>query len=163
MSKKNLRMDRSKYFSTVHGERMPDDEHRNVHYVQDGLMYDASGSLIIELVPDNKRAAVEAKIKKLNGEKSAVPAVPQDDDDNGGEGQSGDDGGDEGGGSSDDDVNLEAWLRGEQQFAWFKVAAAIRDRFKKQVNNAADAVVFLIEENVVPPDQVADKFKKHLT
>lgn len=162
MSKKNLRMDRSKYFSTVHGERMPDDEHRNVHYVQDGLMYDASGSLIIELVPDNKRAAVEAKIKKLNGEKSAVPAVPQDDDvDDNGEGQSGE--GHDGEGVSDDEVNLESWLRGEQQFAWFKVAAAIRDRFKKQVANAADAVVFLVEENVVPPDQVADKFKKHLT
>ena len=41
-------------------------------------------------------------------------------------------------------------------------AAAIRDRYKKQVNNSADAVVFLVEEGVVPADQVGDKLKKHL-
>lgn len=173
-SKNRIRMDRSKYFSTIHGERQPGDEHRHAHFAQDGLFFDASGHLILELVPEDKKAAVEARLRKMNkttGEKRAVPSVPADaadqtddsdpdDDDEDDEAGAGDDASDPS--SNSDDVNLESWLRGEQQVQWFKVAAAIRDRFKKQVANAADAVVFLVEQGVVPADQVGGKLKKYL-
>lgn len=164
-AKKTIRMDRSKYFSTIHGERTPSDEYRQAHFAQDGLYFNAAGHLILELVPEDKKAAVEARLRKINKDApaQAAPAVAQktseiaDDDDAGDDDEDvvSDDG-------PSEEVNLEAWLRGEQQVQWFKVAAAIRDRYKKQVNNSADAVVFLVEEGVVPADQVGDKLKKHL-
>lgn len=170
-AKKTIRMDRSKYFSTVHGERKPGDDHANVFFYQDKLPFNANGELVMEAVPEELKDAVERRIAKLNKSASAVPSVkrpePADDDDDAGdtggdsEGDDDDDKADENP-SNGDDVNLEAWLRGTEKYQWFKVAAAIRDRYNRNVSNAADAVVFLVAEGLVPADQVADAHKKHL-
>ncbi len=48
-----IQLDRSKPFSTIHGERLPDDPLFNVCYMQNGLPFDAND----RLVPDDGRTA----------------------------------------------------------------------------------------------------------
>ncbi len=154
-----LRMDRSRYYSTVHGEREQQDPHARAVYMQDGLSFDGEGFLIAELVPENKKAAVEARLKKLSHaeKKHASPATAADDGDFGPTGQDSQQPGETAGG-----VNLESWLRGEERYPWFQVAGAIRARFNRNVNNQTDAVIFLAQEGLVPPDQMAENFQKLL-
>lgn len=153
-----LRMDKSKYFTTVHGERAGDDPHSKVQAYQDGLPFDAEGLVILELVPEDKKEMVERRMAKLNSVKSAVPAATQQEAPENASNGGNDD--DDKGSDTSGDVNLESWLRGEARYPWFTVVAAIRSRFNKQVSNTTDAVTFLVEdEKVVTPDQLADGLK----
>ena len=63
------RLDRSRYHSTVHGERTPDDPMASVHYYQDGLPFDSAGHLVEELLDDEQLVAIKTKNK-------ATPAAP---------------------------------------------------------------------------------------
>lgn len=166
-----VRMDRGKDYATVHGEREHGSTHALVHFYQDGLPFDSNGFLlfdhaVFELGSENPsaqalklRALAERKLKKASKNRPAEPApddadAPSDDDDR--DQDEGDDGDD------DDSVNLEAWLRGEQDVQWHILTQEIARRYKRRVANLPDAVVFLVEQNVVPPDQVAKKYQKHL-
>lgn len=164
-----IRVDRTRDHATIHGERGPDDPYRAAFFQQDGLFFDASGALIPELVPEALKAKVEKKLRKLNGGKlpdetqQAAPAgenAPEGDD-------TGKDGEDETNDDDDnplsDEVNLDSWLTGNTNYPWFAVAKAIRERFKKNVSSAADAVLFLVvDEKIVAPEDIADKFKAYL-
>lgn len=158
-----LRMDKSRTHATVHGERAPGDPHQKVHFYQDGLPFDAEGLLIPGLVPEDKKAFVERRLKKQGGgnpEASSAAAEPV----GGGAGDNQDDDREDGESTnSNPEVNLEAWLRGEVRYQWFQVAAAIRKRFAKNVSNQADAILYLVtEENVVRADQLAPAFQSAL-
>lgn len=162
-----LRMDKSKYFSSVHGERAPDDAHAKIHFYQDGLPFDGEGLLLVDLVPEDKRELVDRRLKKLNAAQKPVPepvrtatvSDPADDDeDDDGDG----DKSSETGQITPGDVNLEAWLRGEANYVWFSIPAAIRQRFSKNVSNKTDAVTYLVEEEkIVSPDQLAEALQPH--
>lgn len=165
-----LRMDRGKAFSSVHGERAPNDPHAKVMFYQDGLPFDSNGIYVEGLVTDARLLAVaERKLKKLakaSGSKDAdspaadsVSGLPADDGDE-------DDDDDKPltpGNPGADDVNLESWLRGEAQYQWFSISAAISKRFGRRVTGVADAVLLLVaEEKIVAADQVAAPLKQHL-
>lgn len=161
MNTPQLRMDKSKYFSTVHGERTPDDRHAGVHFYQDGIPFDHDGLAMPEVI-DGKDAKAQAtyqrKLRRLattagQSAEEDVAEKPADDDDR--DEHDLDD-------RDVDDINLEAWARGDAQYPWFAVSAAIRKRYAKQVTSAADAIVFLVNEKVLPPGMVAKRFQDAL-
>lgn len=151
MTSPQVRMDKSREHSTIHGERTPDDPHAGVHFYQDGLPFDAQGILCADhrdLQGDSKQAVklreiVERKMKKASKSQKIVdgeaPAAPADDDDEP-EAPEADD---------NEPVNLEAWARGEQKVAWNDVSQAIARRFKRRVTGKLDAIEFLIEQKVI--------------
>lgn len=152
-------MDRSKYYSTVHGERSPDDPSRNVHFYQDGLPFDAHGILVPELVksPEHK-ALVDRKMKKLAAAMKAADTSADED-------KSADDA-DEGDSanvstaSTADDVNLEAWLRGEAKYHFFAIREAIRKRFSHNIKDQRNAIeILVLDEKIVSEDELAPAFR----
>lgn len=164
-----LRMDKSKYFSTVHGERAAGDPHAKIHFYQDGLPFDGEGLLLVDLVPDDKRELVDRRLKKLAATvqkpvpepvRTAPVADPESDDGDDDADNQGDDAATQN--ITPGDVNLESWLRGEANYVWFSIPAAIRQRFSKNVSNKTDAVTYLVEEEkVVTPDQLSEALKPH--
>lgn len=158
-----IKMDRSRDYSTVHGDRGPGDPHRHVHFYQNGLPFNAQGILVIdhpemtEESPEGekRRAAAEKLIRRAM--KHQAKAEPDDAD----RADVTDDDGDE-----DDDnggiVNLEEWITGRQQYPWAEVGNAIAARYSKRVVSQPEAVVFLVEEKLVPANQVAKRFQKFL-
>lgn len=155
-----LRMDRSKPFSTVHGERMPGDLHQNTHFFQDSMPFDAGGLLIYDAIEDPKiKAIADRKLKKLpaakTGESRSADGDSAGDDDL-------DPDNDAGGDSkppastSPDDVNLEAWLRGEATYPWFSITKAVRERHSSNISKQSEMVEFLVRDlKIIPEDQVA--------
>src|SRR5262249_19979800 len=145
-----LRLDKSRYFSTIHGQRVPDDPHQHSHFLQDGIHFDAEGLHLDHLVDDEKtRALVDRRLKRQ------VKAAPKADDAGGSVDD--DDVNDQGGGQSDE-VNLEAWLRGTAKYPWFNVTKAVRDRYSSNITKQVDMVDFLVNEaKLVPIDEVDEQ------
>lgn len=163
-----VRMDRSRSFATVHGERGPSDLHAGVHFYQDGIPFDAQGFLLFDhpdlKVPgahgDKIRALVERKLKKAASIAAKQPPKPAKERD-----VDSDPDADESDADAEDDlldpVNLEAWLRGEQEVEWNDVSQEIARRFKVRKSKVEDAVAFLVnEQRVVAKDQLRRKFQK---
>ena len=155
-------LDRSRSYSTVHGERPPGDPHAGVHFYQDGLPIDAQGFLVAnhpDLQGDGKQATklreiAERKLRKgikqaKRDEVSETDAPVEVDEDDG---------------EIDDDqpVNLEAWARGEQRVVWGEVTQAIARRFSRRVASKKDAIEFLVAEHVVAADQLSAEHQKLL-
>ena len=148
-SPKKLRMDRSRPFGEIHGDRGPGEKYSLAHFTQDGIFFDASGLHIDELVEDDKvRALVDRRLKK-----AAKPAG-----DAGGSDETDDDPGETkapGSDSAPDDVNLEAWLRGEAKYPWFAITKRVRERYSQNISKQIDMIEFLVEdEKVIPMDQL---------
>ena len=63
-------------------------------------------------------------------------------------------------------VNMEAFLRGEEDVPWHVLTQEIAARYKRRVPNMREAIIFMIEEEdgpkVIPKAQLAPKFLKHL-
>ena len=157
-----LRMDRSKDFSTIHGERTPGDPHARVHFFQDGLPFDSQGFYLDGFLDDSSdpegklRALVERRLRKLEGQ-----PLPADADAEALDEQVAKAGAK--GGAGQDDVNLEAWARGEAQYIFGEVRAAIKKRFGQVVKDQKVAIELLaLDEKVVPEDQIAPAFKQLL-
>lgn len=156
-----IRMDKTKPYGEVHGERGPNDPLANVHFTQDGMPFDAQGLLVYDAINDEKvKKAVDAKLKRMSAK--AAPAAESEAD-----GEDVDDGEDDGDseGSTDavpaasvtpGDVNIESWLRGEANYAWGKITKAVRERYHQNISKQAEMVAFLIlDEKVIPEDEVA--------
>lgn len=158
-----LRMDRSKPFATVHGERLPGDLHQNTHFFQDSMPFDAAGLLIYDAIEDPKiKAIADRKLKKMPAAKPAAEGdgdgADDDDPDNG-------TGGDTKppASTSPDDVNLEAWLRGEMSYPWFSITKAVRERHSQNISKQADMVEFLVRDlKIIPEDQVGADLRQFL-
>lgn len=146
-----LRLDRSRYSATVHGQRTQGDKHQLVHFIQDGIHFDAEGLHLDDLVEDDEtRALVDRRLKKQGKAAKGDSAGGGSDNTDPEEKSSG----------SDDDVNLEAWLRGEQKYEWFKIAKVGRDRFQKNITKQADMVDFLVnDQKIIAKDQVAPSLR----
>jgi hypothetical protein len=150
-----VRMDKSKDYSTVHGERLPNDRHAKVFYYQDGLPFSADEKLIVDHPDITEDTTGRLKERVAHLQKQAIKrqtTAPGDGatDDN-------DDDRDE----APAEVNLSAWAQGEK-FPWQSVSNAIARRFARRVNNKRDAIELLIEEHVVSVDKLSADFKKLL-
>lgn len=165
-----IRMDKSRSFSEVHGTRGPGDPHQHVHFYQEGLPYDAQGFLILdhhELKGDSKEAIKKRelatkKVKRAMADYSRKKAAAQAE--GGPEMPRGiDDADDEEGDGEAPEINLAEWAAGRQAVEWNDVSNAIAGRFKKRVASIADAIIFLVEEGVLPMDAVARKYRKFLS
>lgn len=162
----HVRMDKSKTFSTVHGDRAPGDPHRDIHFFQDQLPFDAHGMLVEGYFDDQNdkggklRALIERRLKKL----STKPAVEVAD--IGGDDDDYEDDGEVSTAPERDDpneVNLESWLRGEAQYQFYAIRAAIQKRYSVVVKDQRAAIEALVlDERIVPEGEIASRFKNLL-
>jgi hypothetical protein len=140
-----IRLDKSRDYSTIHGDRRPGDPHYAVYFYQFGLPFDAHGVLLAdhpEIKADpRKQAAVEKLMKKAVKVKKEAPGDAVDALLNEGDNEDSDD---------TPSLNLEMWARGEQKWRWQEVSDAIAARFSKRVTDKKGAVEVLLEEKVVP-------------
>jgi hypothetical protein len=166
-----VRMDKGREFATVHGERTADDPFKLVHFMQDGLPYDAHGMLLLnhQMLTDGTEEAEQLQriaMKRIKRQ-LAIDAraatrktrhADADADDDDAEVEDVEDAEED----EQEPINLSMWLRGEQDVVWNEVSQHIARTYKKRVNSIADAVVFLVKEGVAPSNAVARKFKKFL-
>lgn len=154
-----VRLDKSRDFSTVHGERLPGDRHHNVHYYQDGLPFDSEGILLFDHPEITEDEAKQRKVMKLTERAQRLLEVARgnrDEDDDEDEDRDEDE-------DQDDDrapINLEAWARGEQKLEWQLVTNAIAQRFAVRVRDKRGALELLIEERVVSIGQLSREHRK---
>lgn len=139
-----IRMDRTRVYSTAHGERGPGDPWAQVHFMQNGLPFDAAGNLIHDHFSIKESPTLVKRVEKLAKEAMKRKQIsPGDDDaDEDGEPQS----------DEDDDapaLNLEAWARGEQDVLWQRVSDALTRRCGRRFTNKRDALEYMIAEGMV--------------
>lgn len=167
-----VRLDRTKPYGTIHGDRTPEDPHYRCHYWQRGLPFDAQGILVPDdgktqpwtamgsdgkpivhqpLYNKDMRAEVERRIARmLRSQKDAdaerttqVPAEEPID--------------------PAEDVNLESYLRGEVDYPFFQLKKACEARFHKKYNRLRTIIEDLVyEEKVIPESQVAPEILRKL-
>lgn len=156
-SHKRLRLDRSRPHGTIHGERPPGDRHQQAHFTQDGITFDSQGFHIDELIEDDKvRALVDRRLKKQGAPKA-------DDDDAGSDNAETDPPPTGGGSPASTDVNLEAWLRGEEKYQWFTITKTVRERFSNNITKATEMIEFLIyDQKIIPEADLAPEFAAQL-
>jgi hypothetical protein len=152
------RMDKSMPYGEVHGERVPDDRHANVHFFQNGLPFNAQGVLLhdhpdVERDPKLKalaalmlKKASKKKVSAPGDDAAADPDADPDDND----------------GVDNDPVNLSEWAKGQQRVEWQNVSDAIAARYKKRIGNKREALEFLIEQRAVSMAELSAEHKKQL-
>jgi hypothetical protein len=132
-----LRLDRSRYHSSVHGEFQS-----TTHYWQDGLPFNAVGHLVVAECDAEMLAKADAKAPKA-APAPKVGAVPLLE---------------EPAPLTEGDVNLELWAKGEARYLPGKVFAAIRERYNKSLTTFADAIEFLVNDvKLIPREQASTK------
>jgi hypothetical protein len=140
-----LRLDRSRYHSSEHGEFQS-----RVRYWQDGLPFDAVGELCTDHCSAEQLARADAKAPKQPQvqvpEQFGHPALDEFTE-----------------GlrtrieEMEGEVNLELWAKGEARYVPAKVFGAIRERYSKSVSTFADAIEFLVNEAKLIPASQASK------
>lgn len=147
-----VRMDRSRSFSTVHGDRTPDDFYAEVHFFQDGLPFNAEGVMMADKI-NRKDEKLMALAERMQNRANALLAKRIERGDT-----------DERKADPDDGVvNLEYWLRGERRYQWPDVSNRIAAVYKKRVTSIKDAIEFLVDDQrLIQRDHVAKEFQKHL-
>ena len=141
-----LKLDRSRPFSTVHGERTAGDPHAQVHFFQNEFPFDAQGNLILDAnlyTPDLKKR-LDAKIKRLESSKGRVDEeeVPGAEDELEGE--------------TSDDVNLVEWLKGTVKYEQVFIFQAVAKRYSFKTQKLGAVVELLVfDEKLVPESEVA--------
>lgn len=164
-----LRLDKTKPYSTIHGERQPDDPHYIVHYQQDGLPFDVQGKLVPDdnrrtpytaldadgkpvqhkpLYDDKRAEKARRKLDRLN-RASTAPVEETDAED------------DPGAAAAEraeaaESVNFESWLRGEARYEHWQLVAAFEARFSRKTQKESDMVIEMVgDEHLVPEDELA--------
>lgn len=166
-----LKLDRSKKFSEVHGDRTPEDPHYRVCYWQDDLPYDAREDLVaddgktnpwigsvegkpIEFFPlytAARRTKVTAKLERLKNAKRQVEEVVETDEES------------EATTDPSDDVNLVSWLKGDVDYPQFALLKAAKNRYHRNFTRLRDLVEDLVyDEKLVPEESVAPRLIKML-
>lgn len=138
-----LRLDRSRYHASIHGEFQSP-----AHFYQDGLPFDALGHLVVAECTEEQLARADAKAPKRRtddggrttdeaGDASSVVRPLSSE-------------------SADGEVDLELWAKGEVRYLPGKVFAAIRERYNKSVTTFADAIEFLVNDvKLIPREQAS--------
>jgi hypothetical protein len=148
-------LDRSRDFSTVHGERAPGDPHHAVCSVQDGLPFDSQDKLLIDH-PDANTEKAKIAVKRLldrarkRAEREAAKLAeeePEEDEELDAE----DDGG---------VIDLKAWAMGQKQYRWQLVSDAIVLKFGKRITAKRDALETLVANGIVQTGQISPELRK---
>jgi hypothetical protein len=169
-----IRLDRSRPFQTIHGDRTQGDPHYNVHFFQGNLPFDAQGALV---PPDPDRAkpwvskdsegkpitcyplyneqmtkVLEAKLKRA----AAVKAKDEVDDE--------EEDASEKLVNLADEVNLEAWLRGQAKYEPHLIYAACKQRYHRSFTRLREVVEELVYDlKLVPEAEVSTDILRHLS
>lgn len=173
-----LRIDKSKTFSTVHGDRTPEDPHYKVHFWQDGLPFDVNGMLVQDdgrvqefsgadaeskpvrykpLYDAKMRAKLEKKLLRLN--KVARAPEPEEIEAD----AEHEDASPELKAAMAESVNLESWLRGEVDYEPWMIFSAYKARYHHQTHKISEVVLNLVEdEKIVRPEQVTKHLQRYL-
>lgn len=184
-----IRLDRSKTFSTNHGDMLPEDPHYRVRFWQGGtlvyqgkkhsvlLPFDAEGSLVPDdgktqpwksKDADNKEVTYHPLydvfkreyLKARLARAAQAAAAPRNEPHLEDEGE-GDD--ETASAPSHEDVDLTAWLRGQAEYAPYLIRAAVRERTGHPQGRISDIVVELVyEEKLIPEEEVCPALKVHL-
>lgn len=165
MSDPVIRLDTSKKFSTVHGDRTPEDAHYRVHFFQSELPFDSQGVLVPDdgksapyfgTSPDGKqvsymplytprmREVLAAKLARFKaGKPVVIDQVTVHDDEDVKE-------------KAAEEVNIMSWLRGEINYEPHMIFTACAVRYGKRHQTLRSVVEDLIlDEGVLPESDVA--------
>jgi hypothetical protein len=144
-----IMLDKTRPYGEVHGE-VP----HGLTYEQDGLPFDAYGKLIDALLTTEMRGKV-AQRRKAPAAAPPPPQVPDGEPEGGSEAE----------GASlpptpPDEVNLEAWVKGQQNYYPFSIFKAAKARYAKNFTSLKQLAEFLVEDaKVVTWDEVAPKYR----
>lgn len=170
-----IRLDESRNYSEVHGDRQPGDPHYHVHYFQDGLPFDGRGILVPDdgkrepwivgietddgkiinvkhqpLYNDLMREKVQKKIDRINRFKSGAISTKEETDEDGADDDR----------PSIDEVDFGAWLRGEMDYETFILFPAWAKRKGRKHTKLRDLVEDLVrDERVVPEEEVTPRLR----
>jgi hypothetical protein len=171
----DIRLDESRAYSTVHGDRNPGDPHYRVHSFQDGLPFGAEGVLVPDdgkrerwseaieredgttkivwhdpLYTDAMRKTLDKKLKKLASTKRVVTKTvkaPTDEDAD-----------EQAPVFGPDEVNLTSWLRGEINYEPNEIFAAVKKRYGISLTRLREVVIELVDDQkLVPESEVSQK------
>lgn len=159
-----IRLDRSREFSHISGDRSPDDPWYGVFYMQDDLPFLSNGELAPEPQDPDKRESfienlptdgggvrpvkhhpiwTEAR-RAIRDRKLAALRAPR-----AGTLERTD-------GPVDGDVNLTSWLKGEADYEPNQIFAAMRSRWGVNFHDIRKAISFAVfEQHLVPEGEVA--------
>lgn len=153
-----IRLDPSKPFSEVRGDRLPNDPHYHVAFIQDTLPFDVDNVLVPDdgkrepwttiidketivhspLYTDAMRAKVARKLERLAKGLPAIEEAAEEEEE------------------EEDDVNLAMWLRGEVEYQDQELYAAAKKRYSVNYSKRAQLVVDLVyDHKLVAEDDVA--------
>jgi hypothetical protein len=163
-----VRMDKSRDYANVHGDRPAGDPDIDLHYTQDSLPFDAHGRLLlnhhsIESDP-KKQKKVEVLLLKAMKRQEANPGDrdPEDDDeieenldDTFADPKEEDDDG-------EGPINLSDWAAGTAQYPWQDISNALASRYATRVMNKKQALELLIRERVTTPGQLSKSNRRTL-
>jgi hypothetical protein len=135
MDLSRIKLDRSKPFSTSHGDGVI------APYWQGGLPFDLEDNLIEGILTEAQKAdlAKKAARRKAKPEQEAVeePEAPVNVNDENVEG-----------------VNLSLWLRGKEKYLPAHIRKAVKERYGVNKSNLVELAEFLVEQKVVPRSEV---------
>lgn len=166
-----ITLDRSKKFSTVHGDRGIDDPLYRVVYFQDGLPFDGAGHLVPDdgiktpkdaiwegqkivyhpLYTEHMRVTMAKKLTRLARAHAALEPEPEE-----AEPEANPE-------TDSNDVDLTAYLRGQVNYPPFKLFKAWRDRYSRShttVRALVEDAVF--DERLITEEEVAPRLMKML-
>lgn len=156
------RMDKSRDFSTVHGDMNPGNPDAAVNFVQDGLPFNAAGRLILDhhtiLESEKLQAKVEKLLVKAQKAAAANPGDELDDDEiERLESELDDDDED---GDEPEIVNLVSWAAGQKEYPWQHVTDRIAAKHGRRATNKKQAIEILLEEKVIAIGALSKKHRK---
>jgi hypothetical protein len=154
MSKYAKRLDKSRPYGSYHPpEPGKVDGDAACHFNQDGYDFDHNGEIVEWRLNDAQKAALKKKPPTAPAKQhTPKPPKPQGD---GGEGAE-----DEGADEHADGLNLEAWLRGEEDYDFGAVQKAIKERYHVHKTSKRDMILFLVEDQKLVEESVlSDQFK----
>lgn len=150
------------------GQISPPMKHQKVpncvaHYTQDGFMFDQHGKLLeafltteqkkkLDVHGDKPKAPNPNAAADKEGEKESNPSVPKTrlEQRREHEMQKADNG----------DVNLAAWLTGDEKYPEYRVKNTVRARYSVVFGNVADLARFLVmEQRLVPIEDVREDLR----
>lgn len=140
------RLDKSRDFGTYH----PADQ--GAHYNQDGLDFDHEGYIVeSRLTPEQKAKLAKKPASAPHKQHAPKPPKPAKEP---GEGEGG------GEAPTKDGLNLEAWLRGEEDYNFDHVRHAVKDRYSVWKTGKRDLILFLVDEQkLVEAERLSDEYK----
>lgn len=155
-----VKLDHTKDFATVHGERAPDDPSYGICYMQNGLPFDAEESLLADHPSVMGNPKAKAIIDKMIARQAKIAArrKAKDEGDEEAEVESETDVEDDGDGA----VDLKAWAMGAKQYRWQLVSDTIVLKLQRRISSKRDALETLIAEGIVQAGQLSPAHRKAL-